>query len=139
MKPLPPKGTRDYFPAQLRTREHVVSTARRVFESFGYAPLETPAVERLDVLTGKYGDEADQLIFRILKRGEAGERGEADLGLRYDLTVPLPRTRTSPSRSSVIRSSRCGGRSGRKKAASANSSSATSTASAPPPCSPTPK
>ena len=91
MKPLPPKGTRDHFPGQLRAREHVVSTARRVFESFGYAPLETPAVERLDVLTGKYGDEADQLIFRILKRGAAGERGEADLGLRYDLTVPLAR------------------------------------------------
>jgi histidyl-tRNA synthetase len=91
MKPLPPKGTRDHFPGQLRAREHVVSTARRVFESFGYAPLETPAVERLDVLTGKYGDEADQLIFRILKRGAAGKRGEADLGLRYDLTVPLAR------------------------------------------------
>jgi histidyl-tRNA synthetase len=91
MKPLPPKGTRDYFPAQLRTRAQVVSTVKRVFESFGYAPLETPAVERLDVLTGKYGDEADQLIFRILKRGAAGERGEADLGLRYDLTVPLAR------------------------------------------------
>ena len=91
MKPLPPKGTRDYFPGRLRTRERVISTVKRVFESFGYAPLETPAVERLDVLTGKYGDEADRLIFRILKRGAAGERGEADLGLRYDLTVPLAR------------------------------------------------
>ncbi|HUU55832.1 MAG TPA: histidine--tRNA ligase [bacterium] len=91
MKPLPPKGTRDYFPGQLRAREHVISTVKRVFESYGYAPLETPAVERLDVLTGKYGDEADRLIFRILKRGAAGERGEADLGLRYDLTVPLAR------------------------------------------------
>jgi histidyl-tRNA synthetase len=91
MKPQPPKGTRDYLPAQIRARDRVVATVRRVFESFGYAPLETPALERLDVLTGKYGDEADHLIFRILKRGKAGERGEADLGLRYDLTVPLAR------------------------------------------------
>ncbi len=91
MKPLPPKGTRDYLPAQIRMRGGVIETVKRVFESFGYAPLETPALERLDVLTGKYGDEADRLIFRILKRGAAGERGEADLGLRYDLTVPLAR------------------------------------------------
>jgi histidyl-tRNA synthetase len=91
MKPLPPKGTRDHLPMQVRTRADVIATVKRVFESFGYAPLETPAVERLDVLTGKYGDEADRLIFRILKRGAAGERGEADLGLRYDLTVPLAR------------------------------------------------
>lgn len=91
MKPLPPKGTRDYLPGEVRLRGRVVETVTRVFESFGYAPLETPALERLDVLTGKYGDEADQLIFRILKRGAAGERGEADLGLRYDLTVPLAR------------------------------------------------
>jgi histidyl-tRNA synthetase len=91
MKPLPPKGTRDYLPAQIRMRGGVIETVKRVFENFGYAPLETPALERLDVLTGKYGDEADRLIFRILKRGAAGERGEADLGLRYDLTVPLAR------------------------------------------------
>jgi histidyl-tRNA synthetase len=91
MKPQPPKGTRDYLPAEIRTRDRVIATVRRVFESYGYAPLETPALERLDVLTGKYGDEADRLIFRILKRGKAGERGEADLGLRYDLTVPLAR------------------------------------------------
>ncbi len=91
MKPLPPKGTRDYLPGEVRLRARVVETVKRVFEGFGYAPLETPALERLDVLTGKYGDEADQLIFRILKRGAAGKRGEADLGLRYDLTVPLAR------------------------------------------------
>jgi histidyl-tRNA synthetase len=91
MKPLPPKGTRDYLPAQIRARAGAIEIVRRVFESFGYAPLETPALERLDVLTGKYGTDADQLIFRILKRGAAGERGEADLGLRYDLTVPLAR------------------------------------------------
>jgi len=91
MRPQPPKGTRDYFPNEIRARDRAVATVKRVFESFGYAPLETPALERLDVLTGKYGDEADRLIFRILKRGAAGKRGEADLGLRYDLTVPLAR------------------------------------------------
>lgn len=91
MKPSPPKGTRDYLAGPLRARDAVIATVKRVFESFGYAPLETPALERLDVLTGKYGDEADRLIFRILKRGAAGERGQADLGLRYDLTVPLAR------------------------------------------------
>jgi histidyl-tRNA synthetase len=72
-------------------RESVLATVKSVFERYGYAPLETPALERLDVLTGKYGEEGDRLIFRILKRGEGGERGEADLGLRYDLTVPLAR------------------------------------------------
>jgi len=91
MEATPPKGTRDFLPAQIAARGRVLATVRGVFESFGYAPLETPAVERLEVLTGKYGDEADQLIFRILKRGAGGEKGEADLGLRYDLTVPLAR------------------------------------------------
>jgi len=88
---LPPKGMRDFLPAAVAARERAVATVKRVFESFGYAPLETPALERLDVLTGKYGEEADKLIFRILKRGEGAAREEADLGLRYDLTVPLAR------------------------------------------------
>ncbi len=91
MKAQPARGTRDYLPSQLASRARVIATVRRVFESFGYAPLETPALERLDVLAGKYGDDADRLIFRILKRGAGGERGDADLGLRYDLTVPLAR------------------------------------------------
>lgn len=90
MSNLPPKGTRDFLPAQVAARRRVVATLQRVFESYGYAPLETPAIERLEVLTGKYGDEADRLIFRIQKRGEKAEEG-ADLGLRYDLTVPLAR------------------------------------------------
>lgn len=91
MKPQPPKGTRDYLPPEMARRESALATVKGVFERFGYAPLETPALERLDVLTGKYGEEGDRLIFRILKRGEGGERGEVDLGLRYDLTVPLAR------------------------------------------------
>ena len=69
---------------------------REVYESYGFEPLETPAVENLETLTGKYGEEGNQLMFRILKRGEkldvsAGEKGLADLALRYDLTVPLAR------------------------------------------------
>lgn len=82
---------RDFLPAALAVRERVIATVKRVFQSYGYAPLETPTLERLDVLTGKYGEEADKLIFRILKRGEGAGAGEADLGLRYDLTVPLSR------------------------------------------------
>jgi histidyl-tRNA synthetase len=95
MKPLPPKGTRDYLPGDIAVRESALRTIRGVFERYGYAPLETPAIERLDVLTGKYGEEGDRLIFKILKRGEGGERGEADLGLRYDLTLPLSRVMAS--------------------------------------------
>ena len=91
MKPQLPKGTRDHLPAGMALRESVAETIRGVFERYGYEPLETPALERIDVLTGKYGEEADKLIFRILKRGEAGERGEVDTGLRYDLTLPLAR------------------------------------------------
>lgn len=79
------------MPAQVRAREAVIRTVTEVFKAFGYAPLETPAIENLDTLTGKYGDEADRLIFKILKRGEAAGAGEADLGLRFDLTVPLAR------------------------------------------------
>jgi histidyl-tRNA synthetase len=91
MKPQLPKGTRDHLPAGMALRESVTATIKGVFERYGYEPLETPAIERIDVLTGKYGEEADKLIFRIIKRGEAGERGAVDLGLRYDLTLPLAR------------------------------------------------
>jgi histidyl-tRNA synthetase len=62
-----------------------------VFTSYGFEPLPTPAFERLDVLMGKYGDEGDKLIFKILCRGEHEASGEADLALRYDMTVPLAR------------------------------------------------
>lgn len=86
-----PSGTRDFLAAELASREAVISAIREVFERYGYEALATPAFERLDVLTGKYGEEGDQLIFPIQRRGERGTKGEADLALRYDLTVPLAR------------------------------------------------
>jgi len=82
---------RDFLPQVMRRRRWVVERVRRVFERHGFEPLETPALERLETLLGKSGAEADHLLFRVLKRGEAGRRGESDLGLRYDLTVPLAR------------------------------------------------
>ncbi|MEX0953079.1 MAG: histidine--tRNA ligase [Nitriliruptoraceae bacterium] len=87
----PPAGTRDHLPVDVERRERAFDTIRRVFRSHGFSPLETPAFERLEVLTGKYGDEGDQLIFKILRRGEHEATGVADLALRYDLTVPLAR------------------------------------------------
>ena len=96
----PAKGTRDLLPAAARRRQYIVDTIRAVYEQHGFEPLSTPAFERLDTLMGKYGDEGDQLIFRILKRGAALDRALAaeptqdtltDLALRYDLTVPLAR------------------------------------------------
>jgi len=101
-----PRGTRDFGPRQMRVRNFIFSTIRSVFELYGFAPLETPAMENLSVLTGKYGDEGDQLIFKILNSGNFLEKiSAADLeagykpttakvsekALRYDLTVPLAR------------------------------------------------
>ena len=85
------KGTRDVLPEQMYRRTAVIDRLRAVFARFGFSPLDTPAFERIETLTGKYGDEGSQLIFKILKRGQGGERGESDLALRYDLTVPLAR------------------------------------------------
>ncbi|WP_405797557.1 histidine--tRNA ligase [Streptomyces sp. NBC_01506] len=87
----PASGTRDFLAAEFETRERAFATIRAAFGRFGFQPLQTPAFERLDVLTGKYGDEGDKLIFKILRRGEHEASGEADLALRYDLTVPLAR------------------------------------------------
>ncbi|HEX9065276.1 MAG TPA: histidine--tRNA ligase [Streptosporangiaceae bacterium] len=87
----PPSGTRDFLASEFTKREHVFSVLRGVFASYGFEPLQTPAFERLDVLLGKYGDEADKLVFKILRRGEHEASGEADLALRYDMTVPLAR------------------------------------------------
>src|SRR5579875_3544535 len=87
----PPSGTRDFLAEDLRVREHVFSAIREVFERYGFEPLQTPAFERLETLTGRYGDEGDKLIFKILRRGEHEASGEADLALRYDMTVPLAR------------------------------------------------
>lgn len=89
---------RDFLPADVRKREYVIGIIKEVYESYGFEPLETPAVENLETLTGKYGEEGNQLIFKILKRGEkldlsgaAKESDLSDLALRYDLTVPLAR------------------------------------------------
>ena len=87
----PPSGTRDFLAAELESREAAFGIIRQVFTGYGFEPLQTPAFERLDVLMGKYGDEADKLIFKILRRGEHEASGEADLALRYDMTVPLAR------------------------------------------------
>ena len=87
----PPSGTRDLFPADVLLRRRTFAAVQDVFERHGFEPLDTPAFERLEVLTGKYGEEGEQLIFRILRRGEHAASGEADLALRYDLTVPLAR------------------------------------------------
>src|SRR5689334_3282076 len=87
----PARGMRDFLPEDIRRREYVVGVIRRVYERYGFEPLETPAVENLETLLGKYGDEGNQLIFKILKRGEHEASGQADLALRYDLTVPLAR------------------------------------------------
>lgn len=97
----PPSGMRDYLPETVAKRRYVVGRIEDVFQRYGFQPLETPAVENLSTLLGKYGEEGDQLIFRLLHRGDklaralANESPDAadlaELGLRYDLTVPLAR------------------------------------------------
>ena len=87
----PARGMRDFLPEDVRRREHVIGIIKRTYERYGFEPLETPAVENLETLLGKYGDEGNQLIYKILKRGEHEASGQADLALRYDLTVPLAR------------------------------------------------
>jgi histidyl-tRNA synthetase len=90
-KTQPARGMRDFLPAEVRRREYVIGVIKKVYERYGFEPLETPAVENIETLMGKYGEEGNQLIFKILKRGEHAKTGEADLALRYDLTVPLAR------------------------------------------------
>ena len=87
----PARGTRDFLPDDIRKREYVIGIVRDVYQRYGFEPLETPAFENIETLMGKYGEEGNQLIFKILKRGEHEKSGEADLALRYDLTVPLAR------------------------------------------------
>src|SRR6187397_429928 len=87
----PARGMRDFLPEDVRRPAHVIGIIARVYERYGFEPLETPAVENLETLLGKYGEEGSQLIFKILKRGEHEASGQADLALRYDLTVPLSR------------------------------------------------
>lgn len=104
-KPSLPKGTRDFLPEQMVRRQFVFNTVTEIFEKYGYEPLETPSIEKLDVLSGKYGDEGEKLIFKVLRRGTGLEEllwgldefvvkkynQLVDEALRYDLTVPLSR------------------------------------------------
>ncbi|MBL7856869.1 MAG: histidine--tRNA ligase [Cyclobacteriaceae bacterium] len=106
-KPTLPKGTRDFGPSTMAKRQFIFNTIRTVFQKFGFQPLETPAMENLSTLTGKYGEEGDQLLFKILNSGDflkdvAPQKIEsrssklitseiAEKGLRYDLTVPFAR------------------------------------------------
>ena len=85
------RGMRDLLPEKMMQRKQVISKIQTIFESFGFLPLEPPAVERIETLMGKYGEEGGKLIFKILARGEKAALGTCDLALRYDLTVPLAR------------------------------------------------
>jgi histidyl-tRNA synthetase len=101
-KPSIPKGTRDFGPKEMVKRNYIFDAIRSVFQKYGYLPIETPAMEKTETLLGKYGEEGDRLIFKILKRGASLEKdvekirnGEkatyAEEALRYDLTVPFAR------------------------------------------------
>ena len=100
-KPSIPKGTRDFSPVEMMRRDYIFNTIRSVFKLNGYSPIETPAMENLSTLLGKYGDEGDKLLFKILNSGDyAAKLQPAELteaskicekGLRYDLTVPFAR------------------------------------------------
>src|ERR1044072_3898903 len=92
----PARGMRDFLPEDVRRRQYVIDIVRRVYRRYGFEPLETPALENIETLTGKYGDEGAKLIFKVLRRGEHESSGEPDLALRYDLTVPLARVVAEP-------------------------------------------
>ena len=87
----PARGMRDFLPDEVRQRDYVIGVVEDVYRRYGFEPLETPALENIETLTGKYGDEGAKLIFKVLRRGEHEASGETDLALRYDLTVPLAR------------------------------------------------
>ena len=87
----PARGMRDFLPEDVRRRQHVIGIVEDVYQRYGFEPLETPALENIETLTGKYGEEGNKLIFKVLRRGEHESSGETDLALRYDLTVPLAR------------------------------------------------
>ena len=107
IKPALSKGTRDFLPAEVAKRNYIFDTIKSVFRKYGFEEIETPAIERLETLTGKYGEEGDKLLFKILNSGDylkdapnedlaAGNSQSltkhiAEKGLRYDLTVPLAR------------------------------------------------
>ena len=107
IKPSVPKGTRDFSPAEMAKRNYIFDTIKSVFRKYGYQQIETPAMENLSTLTGKYGDEGDKLIFKILNSGDYLSKVDQQLllssnvqrltteisekALRYDLTVPFAR------------------------------------------------
>ena len=106
-KPSIAKGTRDFGPEEVGKRQYIIENIKKSFELFGFLPIETPSFENIETLTGKYGDEGDQLIFRILRSGDFTSKANeqnwkdknssllasqtADKALRYDLTVPFAR------------------------------------------------
>ena len=99
-KPSIPKGTRDFSQQEMAERNYIFDTIRSVFATYGYAQIETPAMENLSTLLGKYGDEGDKLLYRILNSGDAFAGADmsrpltpqvCEKGLRYDLTVPFAR------------------------------------------------
>ena len=105
-KPSVPKGTRDFSPLEMVKRNFIFDTIKDVFKRYGYLPIETPSMENLSTLLGKYGDEGDKLLFKILNSGDYLEKVNNNLkdidsnklalqicekGLRYDLTVPFAR------------------------------------------------
>lgn len=103
-KPSIPKGTRDFSPLEMRQRNYIFDTIRSIFKLHGFLPIETPAMENLSTLMGKYGEEGDKLLFKILNSGNFLEKADtkeedykkwtaqiSDKGLRYDLTVPFAR------------------------------------------------
>lgn len=106
-KPSIPKGTRDFLPTQVERRNYIFDTIKKTFKKYGFAPIETPSFELSSTLMGKYGEEGDRLIFRILNSGEKVKKADiealnagnlprfanslADKALRYDLTVPFAR------------------------------------------------
>src|SRR5271170_5235839 len=85
IEPRTLRGFRDYLPAQMIPREQLLEKARRVYRSYGFAPIDTPALEYTKILMGKGGDESDKLIYRFL------DHGQRDVALRFDLTVPFAR------------------------------------------------
>ena len=92
----PAKGMRDFLPKEFALRQQILATIQKTYESYGFTRIETPAVENIELLTSKQGGDNEKLIFKILKRGEKLENAAdstqlCDLGLRYDLTVPLAR------------------------------------------------
>jgi histidyl-tRNA synthetase len=106
-KPSTPKGMRDFLPHEVARRSYLIQTIKNQFEKFGFLPIETPAMGRREVLLGKYGDEGDRLVFKVLNSGEKVKKADLDAfsegqlsrfansisekALRYDLTVPLAR------------------------------------------------